>query len=321
MCGAGPSEASGHAAPRTAPPSGRTGTAGIVTVGVLGAAIVCAAIAGYLSFRHPPYQTDESSQVGYMIEVRNGRLPTLDTPVPASEGGPLLEAAVERPWPFSLPYIHTAINPPYPYAAAIAPAAITDAADLRGGPLLGFRLFNGFCMGLAVLAVHRLARELTGRDDTGLLAAALFGTLLTVPQLGSLAYLGGPAVLATTGACWWLARFVRTRSLSDATVLGLWCAGAASIRTMSTVYAVSVVVVALVVGLSGARRTRFWPLVVRVGLPGIVAVGRFYVLTSFRYGEPTGSEEVWDLLDGALRSVVMDQRDRLKRALERGGAA
>lgn len=38
-------------------------------------------------------------------------------------------------------------------------------------------------------------------------------------------------------------------------------------------------------------------------------------------GEPTGSEEVWDLLDGALRSVVMDQRDRLKRALERGGAA
>ncbi|MEU5875557.1 hypothetical protein AB0A73_28835 [Glycomyces sp. NPDC047369] len=34
-------------------------------------------------------------------------------------------------------------------------------------------------------------------------------------------------------------------------------------------------------------------------------------------GEPTAADEVWDLLDGALRSVVMDQRDRLKRSLER----
>jgi hypothetical protein len=34
-------------------------------------------------------------------------------------------------------------------------------------------------------------------------------------------------------------------------------------------------------------------------------------------GEATGADEVWDLLDGALRSVVMDQRDRLKRSLER----
>ncbi|MFB9662948.1 hypothetical protein ACFQS3_24955 [Glycomyces mayteni] len=34
-------------------------------------------------------------------------------------------------------------------------------------------------------------------------------------------------------------------------------------------------------------------------------------------GEATAADEVWDLLDGALRSVVMDQRDRLKRSLER----
>ncbi|WP_335991094.1 hypothetical protein [Glycomyces sp. MUSA5-2] len=36
-------------------------------------------------------------------------------------------------------------------------------------------------------------------------------------------------------------------------------------------------------------------------------------------GEATAADEVWDLLDGALRSVVMDQRDRLKRSLEREG--
>ncbi|RRR95819.1 hypothetical protein [Glycomyces terrestris] len=37
-------------------------------------------------------------------------------------------------------------------------------------------------------------------------------------------------------------------------------------------------------------------------------------------GEPTAADEVWDLLDGSLRSVVMDQRDRLRRRLERAGA-
>ncbi|WP_133884170.1 hypothetical protein [Glycomyces sp. NRRL B-16210] len=36
-------------------------------------------------------------------------------------------------------------------------------------------------------------------------------------------------------------------------------------------------------------------------------------------GEATEAGEVWDLLDGVLRSVVMDQRDRLKRSLERNG--
>ncbi|GAA1691723.1 hypothetical protein GCM10009830_44350 [Glycomyces endophyticus] len=34
-------------------------------------------------------------------------------------------------------------------------------------------------------------------------------------------------------------------------------------------------------------------------------------------GEATAADGVWDLLDGALRSVVMDQRDRLKRSLAR----
>ncbi|GAA2320662.1 hypothetical protein GCM10009853_093570 [Glycomyces scopariae] len=35
--------------------------------------------------------------------------------------------------------------------------------------------------------------------------------------------------------------------------------------------------------------------------------------------EATGADEVWDLLDGVLRSVIMDQRDRLRRVLERAG--
>jgi len=36
-------------------------------------------------------------------------------------------------------------------------------------------------------------------------------------------------------------------------------------------------------------------------------------------GEATPADAVWDLLDGVLRSVVMDQRDRLRRVLERHG--
>ncbi|MEU6861539.1 hypothetical protein AB0B28_22005 [Glycomyces sp. NPDC046736] len=38
-------------------------------------------------------------------------------------------------------------------------------------------------------------------------------------------------------------------------------------------------------------------------------------------GEATTAEGMWDLLDGVLRSVIMDQRDRLRRKLERDGAS
>ncbi|MDA1362849.1 hypothetical protein O1R50_24745 [Glycomyces luteolus] len=36
-------------------------------------------------------------------------------------------------------------------------------------------------------------------------------------------------------------------------------------------------------------------------------------------GEPTAADQVWDLLDGVFRSVLLDQRDRLRRLLERDG--
>jgi hypothetical protein len=36
--------------------------------------------------------------------------------------------------------------------------------------------------------------------------------------------------------------------------------------------------------------------------------------------ESTAADEVWDLLDGVLRSVILDQRDRLRAALERDGS-
>jgi len=256
--------------------------------------LLCTAASAYLAFRHPPYQTDESSHVGYVLTIREGALPSLDTPVPAAEGRPMLETVVGLPWPFAVSNIHTAINPPYAYAAAAVPAAITDAADVRGGSLLGVRLFNVACTGAAVYVVYRFGRELTGRLDAALLSAALVGTLITVPQLGSLAHLEGPALFATTGVAWWLARFVRTRALVDATALGLWCALAAGIRTMSTAYAVVAALLALAVGLVGSRRHRIVQLLVRLGAPSLVAVGWFYGLNLVRYGEPTGSEAVYD---------------------------
>lgn len=36
-------------------------------------------------------------------------------------------------------------------------------------------------------------------------------------------------------------------------------------------------------------------------------------------GEPVAAEGLWDLLDGVLRSVIMDQRDRLRAVLDRAG--
>jgi len=269
-------------------------TARAVSLGVLGVVVLSAGMSLYLAVRQPPYRTDESSQVGYVLSLRSGTLPSLDTLVPASAGGEMLEFAVGRPWPFSVPNIHTAINPPFVYAASIVPATLTDAAGVRAGPLLGVRLVNVLGTGLAVYLVYRMARELAADRVVGLLAAALVGTLASQVQAGAFAYLEGPALAATTGVAWWLARFVRSRTTLNATGLGLWCAAAAGVRTMSFAYAAAAGAIALGVAVATIHRDRWLPFALRIGVPTVVLVGWFYAVNVARYGEPTGSGEVYE---------------------------
>lgn len=276
----------------------------LVAVVILGAMAMSGGLSLHLAFKHPPYQADESSQVGYVLTLMDGSVPSLDTDVPAEKGGRELEVAVGRRWPFSVPYIHTAINPPYPYAASIPPALLTSAMGLRAGPLLGVRLFNVVCTTLAIYAVYRLGRELSGSRRVASVAVALFASIIAIAQHGALAYLEGPALLATTGVAWGLARFVRRRHLRDATILGLWCAAAAAVRTMSMAYAVAAGALAAVVGLVSQPAKRWIGLLGRLAGPSIVLVGWFWALNQLRYGNPTGTSEVYGQRASDPRSTL-----------------
>lgn len=281
------------------------------TIGLLGALLLVGGIGAYLVGNTPAYRQDESSHVAYSIEVRQGRLPTVTTPVRADGDSAEMRAAIGRPYPFSDPEIHVANNPPFVYAAAVPATVVTRALDLPGGGLLGFRLTSLAGAMVGVVCSFLLGRELSGGDRfVGLVTAALVAGLISVIIVSSLANLDGPALGATTGVTWALARHVRSPSAATALHLGLWCAAAAAVRPMALAFAAA----AGVVGLVGHARERGWRSLpgaaLRIGGPTAVLTGWFYALNVHRYGDPTGSSalfekygtpsgpSIWSLLTG-----------------------
>lgn len=261
-----------------------------MVVGLVGALMLMGGVGTYLATIHPAYQADEAGHVGYTVSLRRGTLPSLDTPMPADTGWPRLERAGARPWPVGNPKVHMANNPPFFYAFALPAGEVSAAAGVAGGPLLGLRLGNLAGAVAAVALAYLLGRELAGADRfAGLVAAGIVSGMISVTLVSSYAAIDGPALAATTGVSWRLARFARTRTPSDAAWLGVWCAIAAGVRPMSLVFA----------GVAGALamglwiRTAGWRRIVgigaRLGGPTVVLVGWFYALNVRRYGDFTGT--------------------------------
>lgn len=281
-----------HARERLARTS-RTGR--VAVLGVLAAMGLMAGTGTYLALLASPYKTDESSHVGYALSLREGRLPDIDTDVPTGRGGPELEAALTRPWPFSVPEIHVGQNPPFPYAAAVPSAEATAALDVRAGPLLGVRMLNVLGGVGAVAAAGLLGRELGGRDPlVGVATAGMLAGLVSVSALVAVANLDGVALFTTTGTAWALARYARTRSLRGALLLGGWAAAAAATRPMALAVAGIAGIVAAVLALQAHGWRRSGGHLVRMAGPPAVLAGWFYVLNIVRYGDPTGASAVYE---------------------------
>lgn len=269
---------------------------GTALVGVAGALLLVMGITAYLSMVHPPYLTDESSHVGYTVSLQGGTLPSLDTEVPLIEGDMVQNKALARPWPFSVPYIHVAINPPYPYLAAIPLAAATDAVGVRGGVLLGWRLTNSAGVVAAVGLTYLLGRELAGGDRlAGLAAAGLLAAMLNLSMSGAVANLGGLSLAATTAVLWALARFARTRSGRDALLLGGCCAVAAGVRPMALAFAAVAGLVGVVLAWRSVGLRRLGRPGLAILAPMAIFAGWWYALNWHRYGDPTGASRVYEL--------------------------
>lgn len=261
----------------------------------MGALAFVAAVGGYLAMIAGPYQQDESSHVGYALSLRHAELPSIWTPVPTEGGGEHLRIALTRPWPFSDPDVHVANNPPFVYLASLPFVELGIRTHVTDAPLLALRLVDLAGAVAAVAVSYLLGRELSGGNRfVGCVTAGLLSSVIAIGVLSSVANLDGPALAATTGVTWMTARFARTRALRDATLLGLWCAGAAAVRPMSLVFAAVAGAMALLLGVRARGTSAVVPLLIRLAGPTALLTGWFYALNWHRYGDVTGSDALAD---------------------------
>jgi hypothetical protein len=271
------------------------GHAGLV--GVVGAIALLVGAGWYQALVTPPYRfIDEQAHVGYVLAIQRGQLPEIDTPIDQERGGEALRERLATEPPRRRD-VWVANNPPLTYLVAAGPAAATRALGLPGGPLLGLRLVNLAAAGAAVAVSYLLARDLAGGDrSVGLVAA---GLVAAVPHLGfvaSLAFNDGMALLATTGVLWGLARVAGAGVVDGRRAvveLGLWCAVAAATRPMALVVAVAAGTLGLAAALVRRRASPGWTVGWLV-VPTALGTGWFYALNVARYGDPTGSDALFD---------------------------
>ena len=290
-------------------------------VGLIAAVLVLVGGAWYQAVVTPAYYSaDEPGHVGYVLAIQGGDpLPEIDDEIPLDGGGPEIAARLAATSE-SRRQMYVAKSPPWPYAIAALPAAVSRGLGLPGGALFGLRFTNLLGGAIAVVATYALGRELSGGDRrVGLVAA---GTLAALPYLGfdvALGMIDGIALAATTVTLAILARICRRGPERAAIIaLGLAAAAGTGIRAMSMVECAAACAVAL--GIVLWRRTvpvvwaTLW-----LAVPAALTSGWYYVLNRVRYGDVTATDYLVSIHDrrpaGSLFDVLTD--DRMWRAMTR----
>ena len=292
-------------------------------LGLAGIALLLAGSGWYQVWVGPPYRyADEQAHAGYVIELQDGHLPTIDTPIDAAHGGQDLRDRL-RLEPERRRDIWVANNPPLPYVMAMGPSAITRALGWPGGPLLGLRLTNLACMVAAVVVVGRFGANLAGGDRAvGLVAGGLFAATPHVGFIGGIGVTDGPAILFTVLILDQLVGICRLGpSRRRLALLGAWCAFGAACRPMTAVLAGACAAMAFGIVLlrtppvqrllhrgepdpdadpdaaadvepqTGGRPGLIWSGLV-LALPAIVLSGWWYLRNIHLYGDATGSKHL-----------------------------
>jgi hypothetical protein len=181
-----------------------------IRLGVAGAVLAFVVLALLQTWTVPLFSPqDEPSHYGYAIEVSRGRLPAIETPIPA-DGIAVLERRLARRDPVRRT-IWTANHPPLFYAIMAVPVRVGVAT---GHPLGGLRVARALSVLLsaaAVVLIAALARLLMPNNPQASVAAAGLAALLpsfvntsAVLSNDSLAVLTSTALL--TLALAWLVR-------------------------------------------------------------------------------------------------------------------
>ncbi len=269
-------------------------------LGLVAVALIVAGSGWYQAVKIPPYYlADEQAHVGYVLELEQGRLPEVDTPIDGDRGGVALRDKLAIS-PERNRDVWVANNPPWPYVVALPAAAATSALGISGGPLLGVRIVNLAFFAAAAVALARLARRLAGDDPTaGLLAAGLFAAVPHVGLIAGAAFVDGAALLCTiavTDAVVAITRSGPTRR--QVVTLSIWCALATGVRPMTAVLAAAAAGIALAVVALRWWRDRsavppWWAGVV-LAVPSVVLSGWTYARNQALYGDPTASSRLFE---------------------------
>ena len=268
----------------------------IVVVGLVGALAFIAAVGVYLAMINAPYQQDESVARGLRAQPA-ARGSAVDHDAGADRGrrraleDRSCRARGRSSTPTSTsPTIHHSCTSP-----AFRSSSSRSERTSRTAPLLALRLVDLIGAVAAIAVAYLLGRELSGGDRfVGFVTAGLLSSVIAISLVSSVANIDGPALVATTGVTWMTARFARTHALRDATVLGLWCAGAAAVRPMSLAFAAVAGGMALFLGLRARGMSALVPLVTRLAAPTVLLTGWFYAWNWHRFGDVTGSYALFD---------------------------
>ncbi|WP_170225193.1 phospholipid carrier-dependent glycosyltransferase [Nocardioides albertanoniae] len=238
---------------------------------------------------------DEGPNAAYAIELSQGRLPTINTPVTTDAARhPLVVAGRTRMSDESHRHIWTANHPPLYYALSVPLVYAADQLDAPQLLIVGMRLINAVGSGLCVLLVGLIAFELTRRPEVALLATGISASCAVLVSAGGHIANDGVAVaassLALLGTLRILGRGLTGRRLALVAVAGVAAAGAKAPGVLTVALCGAALAVALLVQDRSRRGVlrAVGAAAVATGLPAL-ATGWFYVRNIVLYGDPTAS--------------------------------
>ena len=263
---------------------------------------------------------DEASHAGYILEVAEGRLPTILTPIP-SEGVPGMQRALQRR-DGAHKTIWTANHPPLYYALTALPAKLAlDVIPGEGG-LKSVRLLSVLFGAIAVMLVAALAAQLVpGRPALPVAASLLAATVPAFTHYSGILYNDSLGVLTATAAL--LAAVVTLRKGPSWPRLAMVAASAsaAALTRSSGLVVAAVACLAVLIACwrsvpvtAGLRRRALAASghATLVGITVAVTSGWFWLRNVRLYGDLTGSAFLLDRFkrapDGSVLSMLLNDR-------------
>lgn len=269
-------------------------------LGLAAVALLAVGTGWYQAWSMPPYlNADEQAHAGYILTLLDGELPTVDEPIPAGDGGELLEVRVEGT---KARYgdVWVANNPPLGYLPYLFPAAVERAVGGRAAPLMAIRLVNVTFFALAAALVARLGRRLSGDDpQVGLIAAGLFALLPHTAAIAGAGYIDGVGLACAVALLDAVAAAaVRTPSRRQVGAASLLCTFGVGTRPMTAAFALAAAaLMVMIMGWRAVRSRRDDAPALRsvvegallLFLPATAASGWFYLRSVRLYGDATAS--------------------------------